>query len=308
MIGDADRMVPAPGNLILPAGFSLVAFNTIGSTNDEARRQALGGAAHGTTIWAREQSAGRGRQDRRWISPRGNLFVSFVLRPHKPPTEISQLGFVAALAVAEVVRRFCPAASVTLKWPNDVLIAEIGIPGSPLLQPPPARGGGFMADHSYSPPPLQGGGREEGGLAKDPAASGAKVAGILLESSISYLDTVDWLILGIGINLVTAPAATPYKAAALAEFAAAPSPEQALSALAPALDRWLRIWEAEGFSPVRQAWLENGTVRGSRIAVKEGSVVSEGIFLDLDQDGALVFEAATGIRRITAADVYFPTA
>lgn len=109
-------MNPAP---VLPDGWRLVALESVGSTNDEAARLADDGAPEGTVVWAREQTGGRGRRGRRWASPVGNLYTSTILRPDCPAARAAELGFVAALAVADIV----PAGrSVRLKWPNDVLV------------------------------------------------------------------------------------------------------------------------------------------------------------------------------------------
>lgn len=83
------------------------------STNDRARELASAGAPHGTLVTAGEQSAGRGRQGRRWSAPPGrSLLMTLVLREPHP-----FLPLVAAVAVADVCG---PAARV--KWPNDVLL------------------------------------------------------------------------------------------------------------------------------------------------------------------------------------------
>jgi len=71
----------------LAPGFRLIALERCGSTNEEARRLAEEGAEEGTLVWAREQTAGRGRRGREWRSPRGNLYLSLVLRPHSTPAE-----------------------------------------------------------------------------------------------------------------------------------------------------------------------------------------------------------------------------
>ncbi len=84
------------------------------STNDRARDLALAGAPHGTLVTAEEQSAGRGRQGRRWSAPAGQaLLMSVVLRGAPSPL----LPLVAAVAVAEVC-----GPDARIKWPNDVLI------------------------------------------------------------------------------------------------------------------------------------------------------------------------------------------
>jgi len=97
----------------------LVALQSVGSTNDEAARLAEAGAREGTVVWAREQTGGRGRRGRTWASPVGNLYSSTILRPDCPAARAVELGFVAALAVADMV----PASrQVRVKWPNDVMV------------------------------------------------------------------------------------------------------------------------------------------------------------------------------------------
>lgn len=104
---------------VLPDGWRLVALQSVGSTNDEAARLADSGAPEGTVVWAREQTGGRGRRGRRWTSPAGNLYCSTVLRPDCPAPRAAELGFVAALAVADIVPT---GRAVRVKWPNDVLV------------------------------------------------------------------------------------------------------------------------------------------------------------------------------------------
>ena len=104
---------------VLPDGWTLVALRSVGSTNDEAIRLADSGAPEGTVVWAREQSGGRGRRGRNWASPVGNLYSSTVLRPGCMAQRAAELGFVAALAVGDLVPK---DRTVRLKWPNDVLV------------------------------------------------------------------------------------------------------------------------------------------------------------------------------------------
>jgi BirA family biotin operon repressor/biotin-[acetyl-CoA-carboxylase] ligase len=110
--------------------FDVRYYDSIGSTNDEAMRLAHDGAAHGTVVCAREQTAGRGREARRWHSPPGNLYASILLRLDGSPNRAAELSFVAALAVADTVDRFLPdGAKAALKWPNDVLVRGAKIAG-----------------------------------------------------------------------------------------------------------------------------------------------------------------------------------
>ena len=75
--------------LTLPEGFRLHRYETLGSTNDEARRLARDGAPEGTLVWSLAQSAGKGRRGRVWMSPPGNLYLSLVQRPTGPPAQES---------------------------------------------------------------------------------------------------------------------------------------------------------------------------------------------------------------------------
>jgi BirA family biotin operon repressor/biotin-[acetyl-CoA-carboxylase] ligase len=84
-----------------------------GSTNERARSLAAAGAPHGTLVTASSQTAGRGRQGRRWMAPPGSaLLLSLVLRVHDP-----LLSLRAGLAIADLA-----GAGALVKWPNDVLL------------------------------------------------------------------------------------------------------------------------------------------------------------------------------------------
>lgn len=114
----------------LPAGWTLLAFDTIGSTNDEAIRLAEAGGAEGTVVWSRRQVSGRGRRGRVWQSPEGNTYSSVVVRPDCSPEIAAQLTFVTAIAVGETVRRRLPdSCNVRYKWPNDVQVDGAKIAG-----------------------------------------------------------------------------------------------------------------------------------------------------------------------------------
>jgi len=115
--------------------FDVRHYHELGSTNDEARRLAEAGAEHGTVVHADQQTAGRGRFARRWISPPGNLYLSIVLRPDVPLGRTVELGFLASLAVADAVDALLPRhVRATLKWPNDVLVRDGKIAGILLEQ------------------------------------------------------------------------------------------------------------------------------------------------------------------------------
>jgi BirA family transcriptional regulator, biotin operon repressor / biotin---[acetyl-CoA-carboxylase] ligase len=101
-------------------GWRVVRFGAIDSTNEEARRRALAGDAGRVWIVADEQTAGRGRRGRVWISPIGNLHASALVIDPCPPAVAAQLGFVAGVALARAARDL-GAIDVGLKWPNDLI-------------------------------------------------------------------------------------------------------------------------------------------------------------------------------------------
>jgi BirA family transcriptional regulator, biotin operon repressor / biotin---[acetyl-CoA-carboxylase] ligase len=114
----------------LPASYAPVLRERVGSTNDEAKALARNGSEAGTVVWALEQTAGRGRGGRTWSSPRGNLYASLILRPACSAEEAAQLGFVAALAVVDLLRELASdIAPLACKWPNDVLFGGGKIAG-----------------------------------------------------------------------------------------------------------------------------------------------------------------------------------
>jgi len=91
------------------------------STNEWATELAQYGTEEGTVALAETQTQGRGRLDRKWVSPKGGLWFSIVLRPKLTVAEAAKLVFVAGLAVAEVLDEKY-GLKVETKWPNDVLI------------------------------------------------------------------------------------------------------------------------------------------------------------------------------------------
>src|SRR3972149_8290394 len=101
-------------------GRRLIHVASAPSTRDVARAEAEGGAPEGTAVLAEEQTAGRGRLGRSWVSPAGtNLYLTLVIRPTLE--RLRSLSIVAPLAVAQAVEETV-ALAPCIKWPNDVLV------------------------------------------------------------------------------------------------------------------------------------------------------------------------------------------
>ena len=125
------RLLSCPDSLMAPviarglqtrwAGRQIVYLPSVDSTNRRARQLAAEGAPHGTLVIADEQTAGRGRRGRGWISPAGEgVFMSLILRPQSHPSEVARLSMQTALAVAQAITRVT-GLDARIKWPNDIV-------------------------------------------------------------------------------------------------------------------------------------------------------------------------------------------
>ena len=213
-----------------------------------------------TWIVAKTQTAGRGRRGRAWVAPEGNLNATLVFHPAAAPAEAARRSFLAANALYQALSIYVPAESLSLKWPNDVLL------------------------------------------------SGGKVAGILLESS-GQGPFVDWLSIGIGVNLRRTPAGVPDAAFAptsvFEETEVDIAPLDFLSTLADAYATQEAKLMRLGFDRIRDDWMANAARLGEVITARTGREDMTGIFDSIDREGNLVLITGTGPRAISAADVFF---
>ena len=157
------------------APLRIIAFESIDSTNSEAKRRAEAGERGPLWLTAARQVSGRGRRGRSWDTGLGNLAATYLFITDKPPAEAAQISFVAALAVADLAATYVDEGLVSLKWPNDPMIDGRKTAGI-LIESGPAKGGGLwvavgcgvnlarapemserpvtcFADHMTSPPP-----------------------------------------------------------------------------------------------------------------------------------------------------------
>jgi BirA family biotin operon repressor/biotin-[acetyl-CoA-carboxylase] ligase len=106
----------------------IVHLSSVDSTNDEAKRQVKSGVQEELLVLAETQTQGRGRYGRKWMSPEGGLYLSFVTRPVLVLQSTPLLGLLCACAVAEALGSI-GVERVRLKWPNDIQIDEYKIAG-----------------------------------------------------------------------------------------------------------------------------------------------------------------------------------
>jgi BirA family transcriptional regulator, biotin operon repressor / biotin---[acetyl-CoA-carboxylase] ligase len=217
-------------SLATPLGHPRLHIRETDSTNLRARELALTGAPHGTLVTASFQTAGRGRQGRRWVAPAGSaLLMSLILRGD--PDWLAMVPLSGAVAV-------CDAAGprALIKWPNDVVIAR-----------PPDRDG------------ATDGVRKPGSHRRAASPALAKLAGILTEGRPQE----GWAVLGIGLNVAVRQRDLPADIRAMAATLGR-SPE----AIEPTLMQLLGALQqrlAEPTESVLDAWQERDALRGREI-------------------------------------------
>jgi BirA family biotin operon repressor/biotin-[acetyl-CoA-carboxylase] ligase len=259
----------ALGPRALAAGYKLAAIDRTGSTNADALERARAGEQGPIWFVTTEQTAGRGRRQRAWIAPRGNLAASILEVMDVPPSVAATLGFAAGLAEQaaqekvslEAVLRLGPdRPRYALKWPNDVLangkkLVGIGLEAEPLghrLAVVVGIGTNVVAAPEGTPTP-----------AVSLASLGVQISAEELFAALSDA----WV-----------------------EFRGI----------------WD---DGRGFAEIRRLWLERAAGLGERVAIQTGSATLEGIFDTIDDDGCLIVRTAEGRRvPVAAGDVFFGAA
>jgi BirA family biotin operon repressor/biotin-[acetyl-CoA-carboxylase] ligase len=259
------------GPRAVSAGYRLAAFDHIGSTNAEALARARDGERGPAWFVTSEQTAGRGRRNRPWIAPRGNLASSILEVVDVSPAAAATLGFAAGLALESALKKVCVEASLrsagsehmqfSLKWPNDVLAGQ------------------------------------------------HKLAGILLEAE-AVADNRLAVVVGIGTNVVAAPEGTPYPATSLAALGVQIGAEELFAVLSDAWAEFRGIWDnGHGFGEIRRLWLDRAAGLGQPVTIQLGAATVAGTFDTIDNSGCLIIRTAEGKRvPISAGEVYFGSA
>ncbi|ADP76918.1 biotin/acetyl-CoA-carboxylase ligase [Methanothermus fervidus DSM 2088] len=122
-------------NLLLPSliksklktnyiGRNIYYFDIVDSTNLTAKKLAEKGEEEGTIVLAQVQTRGRGRENKEWISPKGGIWTSIILKPDIPAVNAPQITLMTAVAVAKTLKKLFKNLDVGIKWPNDVLIGN----------------------------------------------------------------------------------------------------------------------------------------------------------------------------------------
>lgn len=248
------------------AGYRLAAFERTGSTNTDAIEHARAGEPGPMWFVTDEQMAGRGRRQRPWIAPKGNLAASFLEVLDIAPGVAATIGFAAGLAQEAALEKVSLEAAMrlgegrplyTLKWPNDVLV----------------------------------GGRKLVGIGLEAETIGDKLAVVVG--------------MGTNVVAAPEGTPTPaVSLAALGVQIGAEELFSALTdAWVEFRGIWDN---GRGFAEIRKLWLVRAAGLGERIAVHTGTMTLEGIFDTIDDTGCLIIRTAEGRRMpVAAGEVFF---
>jgi BirA family biotin operon repressor/biotin-[acetyl-CoA-carboxylase] ligase len=257
----------------IAADYRLEAHHSVGSTNALALERAVAGDRGRLWIVSKRQESGRGRRGRAWATPEGNLAATLLLVEKYELKQAATLGFVAGLALADALDAVAPDRRIAI-----------------------APDGGGQAGR---------GDRFELKWPNDVLADGAKLAGILLESSLLPGNRVA-LAIGIGVNVVAHPEDVPYPAVSLKALDFSGGAESLFLALSDAWAENIRVWNGgAGLTTIRQRWLSRAAGLGSEVAVRVDGNVVRGVFETIDEDCRFVIRAGDGVVKIAAGDVHF---
>ena len=133
---------------------------------------------------------------------------------------------------------------------------------------------------------------------------GAKAAGILVETGVASSHTLDWICIGIGVNIATKPSLPDRATACLAEFLPAPpAPEILAARLLHNLAHWHDLRLAQGFAHIRNAWLRHAPAMGAPVSVKRDGALIEGSFAGLSPEGGLLLAKGREVQLILAGEI-----
>ncbi|MEV6005309.1 biotin--[acetyl-CoA-carboxylase] ligase [Streptomyces sp. NPDC051976] len=249
---------------------ALDVVDSTGSTNSDLAARAAGGAAEGAVLVAEEQTAGRGRLDRRWTAPaRSGLFFSVLLRPGaatadgRGPVPVHRWGWLPLLAGVATATALSRTAGVdtALKWPNDLLVTVDG---------------------------------EE-----------RKAGGILAERQ-----GADAVIIGLGVNVSLHADELPVPTATSLALAGAPGTDRdpLLRAVLRSLADWYGAWRAADGDPaasrLQQTYAAGCATLGREVRAElPGGGEIAGRAVNVDGDGRLVIATPEGEQPVGAGDV-----
>lgn len=254
------------------AGWRNELWETIGSTNTRAAELAAEGAPQGVIVLARHQTAGRGRLGRTWVSPvDAGLYMSLILRPQAPQSQIPLLTIAAGIAVADAIRSVCDL-EVGLKWVNDIIYNHRKVGG--ILAEMPASGNSSAAAKQLPQ---------------------AVIVGIGINVNLKQEDIPEELI---------------HKLDSLARIKNSDIDANAVAAaIATAFEGTAELLSPSTSQQLTKRWRDLSITIGQMIVTESSERKLEGKAIDITDSGALIVELADGTRiTLHAGEISIRTA
>lgn len=235
-------------------GKKILFFEEVDSTNNKAKQIALE-ENEGTVVISEMQTSGRGRRGREWYSPKGGIYVTFILKPNVSPEKASQLTLVSSLALVETLNAINNNLNAKIKWPNDVLV------------------------------------------------SGKKISGILTELS-SDMEKINYIVVGVGINLNTEKEILPENGTSLKiEMKEEVSIKLFLKSFLEHYDLIYQEYLNGGIDQIIEKWKNNSDTLGKKVKIIGINETFEGLAKDIDENGALILETKEKEIKVYSGDV-----
>jgi len=230
----------------------------IDSTNAQAMRRIEAGIGSGLVCVAEQQTAGRGRRGKPWISPfASNIYMSLVWRFALQPADLQGLSLAVGVAVTDALAS-CGVRGLQLKWPNDILYED------------------------------------------------AKLGGVLIEL-VGDSKGGCHVVVGVGLNVcmpVAEAADIDQRWTDIAAISAAlPGRDALLAALLNHLLPLMPDFEARGFAPWRERWLQLDAFSGRQVLVHSGAGAIAGVAAGVDACGDLLLQTDTGLQTLVGGEV-----
>lgn len=239
-------------------GKTIYYYNFVDSTNNVAKDFAKNNVNEGTIIISETQNKGRGRNNHSWISPKGGLWMSIILKPHISLDKIHYLTLISGISISKTINENFNLKS-WIKWPNDIYIND------------------------------------------------KKISGILTESHIKS-HVVDYLILGIGINLNNSkfelsPDLQKKSSSIKDELGYEVNIKDFLNKFLMELEFYYNMLSNNKLNKILNDWRKLTNTLGKIVEIKQGNTIFIGEAYDIDENGSLIIKEKNGqFRNIIAGD------
>ncbi|MFH2011505.1 MAG: biotin--[acetyl-CoA-carboxylase] ligase [Pseudomonadota bacterium] len=257
-----DKLIPLEIKAGLKTSFvgqEILYYLKTESTNLIARNLAMNGAREGTLVTAEEQTKGRGRLSRSWLSPSyKNILMSIIFRPKVQPSQVFSLTMLTSLAIVKAIKNIT-VLDPLIKWPNDIYIG------------------------------------------------GKKIGGILTEFSAEQ-DQINFVIVGVGLNVNFDPSIYPEIGDTSTSISKALGKEisrvKLLRSILEEIEKGYNLFKEGKITQIRNEWDTHSLLTGKPVKVTSFGNTEEGIAESVDEDGYLILRDHKGERkRIFSGDV-----